>query len=230
MKTPEKLTRSSLFANRMRIQNHGNGFTLLEVMIALTLFGMIVVIVTGALRIGIRAWEKGEKSIEGLQAPRIALDMMRRQLSSFDAGLTAKRRQENLFFKGNEKQLEFVTLTPIRSKPIGGPSYIAYRVVSDDEGGGEHLDMFLKERPRFGPALEKEMEDPNSWHMLIPSAQKIFFEYLKKEEKTESFFWMSQWDGATQGNPPHAVKIIIKDWASPFPLDILIRLPELKFS
>ncbi|HEX7533874.1 MAG TPA: prepilin-type N-terminal cleavage/methylation domain-containing protein [Syntrophales bacterium] len=42
------------------MNGHNRGFTLLELLIALTITAMIVAIIFGALRIGIRAWEKGE--------------------------------------------------------------------------------------------------------------------------------------------------------------------------
>jgi len=40
-----------------------DGFTLLELLISMTILAMIVVIIFGAFRVGIRAWEKGEKDL-----------------------------------------------------------------------------------------------------------------------------------------------------------------------
>ena len=58
------------------------GFTLLELLISLTIIGLILVIVFGALRIGARAWEKGERDVETHQIQRIVLDNMKRQIAS----------------------------------------------------------------------------------------------------------------------------------------------------
>ena len=37
------------------------GFTLLELMLSLAIMGLVLLIIFGALRVGTRAWEKGEK-------------------------------------------------------------------------------------------------------------------------------------------------------------------------
>ena len=64
------------------LRNANKGFTLLELLISLTILGVIVVIIFGAFRIGIRAWEKGEKDVESRQRQRIVLDLSKQQLAS----------------------------------------------------------------------------------------------------------------------------------------------------
>ncbi|HNT58060.1 MAG TPA: prepilin-type N-terminal cleavage/methylation domain-containing protein, partial [Syntrophales bacterium] len=64
-------------------ENPGNrGFTLLELLISLTLLSVIAVLVFGALRLGVRAWEKGEATIETRQRERIVMDLLQRQMAS----------------------------------------------------------------------------------------------------------------------------------------------------
>jgi len=43
------------------------GFTLLELLISLTILSLVTVLIFGAFRMGIRAWEKGERNIDGRQ-------------------------------------------------------------------------------------------------------------------------------------------------------------------
>ena len=69
--------------NRVKmLSGNSRGFTLLELLISLTIVALIVVIIFGALRIGIRAWEKGEKDVDVRQRQRIVLDLIKRQLAS----------------------------------------------------------------------------------------------------------------------------------------------------
>lgn len=66
----------------------------MELLISLTIISVIVVIISGALRIGVRAWEKGEQDIETRQRYRIVLDLMKRQLTSICLRkMTDKSRQ-----------------------------------------------------------------------------------------------------------------------------------------
>jgi len=59
-----------------------SGFTLLELLISLSIVGLILLIVFGALRIGSRAWEKGERDVEAHQRQRIVLGLIKQQLAS----------------------------------------------------------------------------------------------------------------------------------------------------
>ena len=48
--------------------SHPRGFTLLEVVVTLTIFGLIVLIVFGAFRLGLHAWDRGEQTREEYSA------------------------------------------------------------------------------------------------------------------------------------------------------------------
>ena len=63
-------------------RDSSKGFTLLELLISLTIIGLILVIIFGALRIGVRAWEKGERDVESHQRRRVVLGLVKRQFAS----------------------------------------------------------------------------------------------------------------------------------------------------
>ena len=44
-----------------------SGFTLIEVMLAVSILAMVIAVVSTSFRIGINAWEKGESKIKSLQ-------------------------------------------------------------------------------------------------------------------------------------------------------------------
>ena len=56
------------------------GFTLMEVLLSLSILSIILVVILGALRIGVRAWEKGENVLSVQQRARTILDQLSRQL------------------------------------------------------------------------------------------------------------------------------------------------------
>ena len=57
-----------------------NGFTLLELILAITIMGTVVLVAMGAFRIGQRSWEKGDAVAEQNQRLRIAVERIRQQL------------------------------------------------------------------------------------------------------------------------------------------------------
>src|SRR5512136_1554467 len=58
------------------------GFTLLELMISITLIGIIAVIIAGAMRLGYRSVDAGERKIESLERMRVSLTLIDSQIQS----------------------------------------------------------------------------------------------------------------------------------------------------
>src|SRR5439155_703708 len=58
------------------------GFTLLEIVIALTALALVTVICYGAFHLGIRAMERGEVAVVAAQRLRVATDVIIRQIKS----------------------------------------------------------------------------------------------------------------------------------------------------
>jgi general secretion pathway protein J len=66
----------------MHLRKRQSGFTLIELLLSLSILSIISVIILGALRIGVRAWEKGEHVLASQQRSRAILDQLTRQLTS----------------------------------------------------------------------------------------------------------------------------------------------------
>ena len=54
------------------------GFTLLELLIAMTLLGMILVLLFGGLRLGVRSWDASQKQVDSLNSVRSLESFLRR--------------------------------------------------------------------------------------------------------------------------------------------------------
>ena len=58
------------------------GFTLIEVIVALTILGFIILMVSGTFRLGLSSWEKGDSIREDYQKIRMISQMVSRQIKS----------------------------------------------------------------------------------------------------------------------------------------------------
>ena len=56
------------------------GFTLIELLISLTLLGLLLVLLFGGLRFGIRAWEHGTTTVEAIDTVRAVQDLLRSKI------------------------------------------------------------------------------------------------------------------------------------------------------
>jgi general secretion pathway protein J len=125
-----------------------SGFTLLELMISLTIIGLVLVLVFGSLRIGARAWEKGERAVEIHQRQRVVLDNIKRQIASVclreirgdeEEGPTKKE----VFFRGDSEGMEFISRVPMSPMIRTGMVYVKY-VVREDDGGDTRRLLFYE--------------------------------------------------------------------------------------
>lgn len=196
-----------------------NGFTLLELLISFTIIGLILVIVFGSLRIGARAWEKGEKDVEMRQRERIVLDLVKRQITSIFVRVVKENDEQPFFLKGDGESMEFVSRIPMVPGNRAGLVYVKYVVRAED---GDKKCLMFSEKNTY--IIEKIMEDQaeEDFFELIPGAENIEFEYLKgPSEDEEESIWQETWDPDSDKGAPLAVKIIFQDSQDKAPIHVI---------
>ncbi|MBC8466213.1 MAG: hypothetical protein H8D55_00075 [Deltaproteobacteria bacterium] len=188
-------------------------------MISLTIVGLILVIVFGSLRIGVRAWEKGEKDVEMRQRERIVLDLVKRQIASIFVRVVKDKDEQPFFLKGDGGSMEFISRIPMVPGNRAGLVYVKY-VVGAGDGGKKRL-MFSEKNTYI---IEKVMEDQaeDEFFELIPGAENIEFEYLRgPSEDEEESVWQETWDPDSDKGVPVAVKIIFQDSKDEDPIHVI---------
>ena len=197
------------------------GFTLLELLISLTILGVIVVIIFGAFRIGVRAWEKGEKDVESRQRQRIVLDLIKRQLASTCLGEVKDARQQPLLLKGNDKSIEFVSHIPMVPGNRFGQVYVKYVVKSEDDGERERLVFWEKNTVLLNKETDVSDLHEDEFFELFPGVQSIAFEYLKAGSDEETSQWQQTWDQSIDEGLPRAVRVVIMEDIEKAPICVI---------
>ncbi|GEM_PF-857182 len=108
------------------------GFTLLELLIAITLTSVIVVILSMGLRTGLRAWEKGKEQNAGLVVRTAFEGMLGRQLRALPANSPQSGISMNLF-AGDRFFLSFVTTYVSQGYMTGGFLQVIYSYDPDEK-------------------------------------------------------------------------------------------------
>jgi general secretion pathway protein J len=193
------------------LNGNSRGFTLLELLIALTIVALIVVIIFGALRIGIRAWEKGEKDVDIRQRQRIVLDLIKRQLASTCAGDVWGRDQQLVSLKGDSKSIEFASHIPLTPGNRFGLVYVKYAVEREKEGDKEHLTFYEKNIALPDKKTSAGKPEEGDFAELIPGVKSIVFEYLKDRPGEEASIWQKSWDPAVDKGVPRAVRVTLRE-------------------
>ena len=202
--------------------NGRNGFTLVELLISLTILSIILVIVLGAFRVGVRAWEKGEQDIDSNQRSRIVLDLVKQQLSSIVLKKITVNTQ-SFFLKGDAKSLEFVSMLSLDPGNEFGSVYVKY-VVKEKEDQKESLAFYERNIVFMDKEFNPENLDDNDFHELISDAREVSFKYLKQPEEEKAYEWQETWDPEKDSGMPPAVKMILKKEEETAPITVIVRI------
>ena len=204
----------------------GAGFTLLELMISLTIMGLVLVLVFGAFRIGSRAWERGERDVEVRQRERVVLNLWKRQTASACPKEIHPKEEEPAFsMRGDSGAVEFVSCISALSPSRSGMVHVRYEVLEAEEGEGLALRLYEKDLIRLSWDRNPEKWEKADVHLLIPSAEKIAFSYLKPATDREAApGWQEHWMPEEDPGLPLAVQIHYQRHGDSDPITVTARI------
>jgi general secretion pathway protein J len=186
------------------------GFTLLELLISIVMLGIIIVILVGALRLGFRSVESGEKKIESLERMRVSLSIIDSQIQSQIPLTYQEEETTKYYFTGEKDSLQFSTNYSIWG---GQKGYVivAYSVSPEEEGkavlyASEHI---------VGVEETKETK-------LLDAFDDIYFEYFYKGPTDEVGNWVEQWTDTSK--IPGKIKVHLMSGKKDLSLIIPVRI------
>jgi len=199
------------------------GFTLLELMLSLAIMGVVLLIIFGALRVGTRAWEKGEKDVAVHQRQRAVLGLLSRQIASACIYEIKMGDDDTFNFKGSEGTMEFVSRSPIVPGALTGVVFVKYMIQADDGDGKKQLKLYEKDA---GFLKEEDVESQRNEDLftLISGIQDLQFEYLKGNDDGGETDWQTSWDPSEKTGLPLAVKIILKQNEKTEPINLIVPI------
>ncbi len=201
-----------------------NGFTLIELLITITIFAVSIAIVFGGLRVGVRAWEKGEADIDLRQRTRIVLDLLKRQIKSTCLFNIEEDGERSILFKGESKSLEFVSGISLNPGSRKGLVHVKYSVQDNRETEKKELQFFEDVNPLL--AQHPEIDDEAEFKTLLPEIEELSFEYFGFLEDDEAGAWYPEWDAEQTEALPAAVKLILKTGTRTEAITVIASVPS----
>lgn len=189
--------------------NSLTGFTLLELLLSITILSLVLVVIYGTLNLGFRAWEKGERDIDKIQRMRVIMHLLSREIkSAFPYKVTPSEldtHKKFYAFEGKRDSISFVSTVPLRGGKKG-LSWLSFWV-EEDEG----LVVVERDALRTDIFQERNFMDRDELEVLDAHVIRIRFEYYElksgKEEGEGEGEWKERWDAEKKGTLPHTVKI-----------------------
>ncbi|HXY99648.1 MAG TPA: prepilin-type N-terminal cleavage/methylation domain-containing protein [Stellaceae bacterium] len=186
------------------------GFTLLELLVAMTLLGLLTVLLFGGLKFGARAWARGEAHSAGAEEVRFVQQLLRRELEeSYPFFLATDPLDPHVTFEGETQSLTFLAPAP-QSLGVAGRARITLRAVAGE--GGEKLVILARPELAFG--------DDASAEVLIDGLEALSFSYYGAEGASDPPQWHDRW--SDRRDFPKLIRV-----AARFPAGDARRWPDL---
>ena len=166
------------------------GFTLLEVIVTMTILGFILLIISGAFRLGLSAWDRGEQTREEYQRQRTATQLIypADQIMVPYKIKTQKAEGDYLAFEGKANSLKFVSALSLRA---ARPEGFVFAIYEFKEGGQEGGRLVVYEKRVVNKDFFEEGPKEEEGVSVLEGLSDVRFEYFREEdpEKTRTEAW-----------------------------------------
>lgn len=156
------------------------GFTLVELLVALAILGMITLMLAASTRFGLRAWHR----TDALEATAGELGLVRATLAR-DLALAYPEWNASdptapvVGFDGTERRLGFLAPAP---QAMGGAGFARYLLAAGEDG-----------RLTLAATFETAPDPPDRASVLLEQASSIAFAYYGSPDGQAAPVWQPSW-------------------------------------
>lgn len=193
------------------------GFTLIEVLIAMTLLSLMVVLLFSSLSIGAKSWQQGETKIADVNEVAVVQQFFNHHLAhavpqwnDFDP------EKERVFsFQGKQDSLQFVSAFPASAERSG---LQLFDLKFHEKNKQRFIEVTLSP---FFPLAEGEefFEDTVE---LVTNVARFELSYFGLNDETGEYGWQNQWLEKEQ--QPRLVRILLELEDGRFIPEIIVAL------
>lgn len=199
------------------------GFTLLELVVALALLGLMSLVAYSSFRVALNSYEKASRKIEQDARQRVLQDLLKRQIGSlFPMHPTGSFLQEDAsqagngttdptasvapLFYGTADSVTFVTVAPLSISDHPGLSVVRYGL-AEDEYGRNYLGAMEVRYTGLG-SFQQMMDIPRGKPLaIVDHVQTLKFDYFGHDADSDTEGWFDSWDASDRLTLPRAIRI-----------------------
>jgi len=190
------------------------GFTLLEVLVTITILALMGTVAFGALHTGGRTWEVGLARASATAERRALYGHLRRQIQQMLNTSWSVDRKEMVPFDGDSLGMRFVAPAP--GHRVGAGLY-QYAIEVDRQA--VDLRLLLYHQPYYPGSEEFPVPATDTPRVLAEGLGQVLFGYFGEREADEAARWYPDWSAET-GRLPRLVMFEVREGdpaAEPWP-------------
>lgn len=198
---------------------HANrGFTLLEVLVATTIFSLVIAVLYAGYRLGMRSWESGERTQAAVSELRLASSFIRRHAAEAFPLAVSESRAWRLWFHGEPERLVFITAMPAYLGQ-GGMYEMTLRI----DQAGDASSLTVARRLLHPDAETGRPGVDDRARPLVEDLESATFDYFGTSEKDGVPSWHRSW--VNQQRMPRLVRLRLASRRAGTWPDVVIHLP-----
>jgi len=174
---------------KIAMQKTDRGFTLVEVLVAMTILSLVLVLLFNTLFATNKSWQVTERKIAQNDELRLVSDFLRRQISQTTPLVGFKQKKQHLIFEGKVDELRFTSALPAH-RGGGGIQIITIKINEDNERKQLNL-SYENANPDNSPFEENDdIETIN----LLENINDIEITYFGSDKINEDPTWRDEWN------------------------------------
>jgi general secretion pathway protein J len=183
------------------------GFTLVEMLVALSVSALLVSLVYGSVRVGQRSAAALGLQAEEAEVMRIGWQFLHDALTQAQAVPDPDNPRDRTGFHGGQDGLGFVAHMPAYIG-IGGPMRIGLNAMATADGY-----QLLLTRRRLDTTQISASDEPDEQAVLVDNLDRLAIAYFGQLGQSAAPTWHNSWDSV--GNLPNLIRISVKPAAAP---------------
>ena len=167
------------------------GFTLVELLVGLTLMALVSIILFGGMRFGMRAWETGGERVERMTRIELVQTLLRRQLGQARLPSNSAGKAV-LAFTGQRDRVTFIAPSAARGE---ADDEFVFILRKSDANQRSHLDLAWT--PFQAPGSTDPVPVPETAARLMEDVATVEFAYYGVPDPKRPAQWWDEWDGVS---------------------------------
>lgn len=178
------------------------GFTLLEVLVAVTLFSLVVAVLYASYRLAVRSWESGERTQAAVAELRLAGGFFRRHAAQAFPLAISESRAWRLWFEGESDRVVFLTTMPTYLGEGG-----IYEMILEVDEGDEDKTLTVSRRLLHPDAESGRAGVDDRPRPLAAGLESAEFDYFGVSAEDGVASWHRTW--TNQQRLPQLVRLTL---------------------